>query len=197
MSPLIWPILLLLLAVAFIFLELFIPSGGVLSFLAFASALAAVVLGFVHGGPVAGTAFLAVTVVVLPVIIALAIRWWPYTPFGRLIINLPPDSEDDVLPHGAATEHLKSLVGKLGWTETVMLPAGAIVIEGRTYDAVSAGMPIEMGQSVEVTQVEGNRIVVRPAEASSLDRTGAPHQDNILSRPLDSLGLDELDEPLT
>ena len=192
MHPLIWSVLLLLLSVGFVLLEMLVPSWGVLSFLSFTSAVAAVIVAFISGGPVVGTVVLCAVVVVLPAVIALAIRWWPHTPIGRRIINLPPASEDDVLPNDEATLGLRKLVGKRGKAETVMLPAGTICVEGRTLDAVSEGMPIESGQDVVVSLVEGNRIIVRPLLPSEGAEDG-----NILSQPLDLLGLDELDGPLT
>ena len=190
MHVLYWPLFLLFLAIAFVFLELMIPSGGLLSFLAAVSMVASVVVAFVNGGPAFGTAWLAATVVVLPAVIALAVRCWPHTPFGRRIINLPSQIEDD-----EETIRLRTLIGKHGTARTVMLPAGAIVLDGQILDALSEGMPIEAGQPIQVTQVEGNRILVRPAEPGQEEKS--PQEDDILSRPIDSLGLDELDEPLT
>ena len=43
-----------------------------------------------------------------------------------------------------------------------MLPSGLVVIEGKTYDAVSEGMAIEAGQTVLVVAVSTQRLVVRP-----------------------------------
>ena len=190
MPILFWPLILLVVAILFVFLELFLPSGGALSFFAAVSTIASVVVAFMNGGPVYGTSWLAVTVVVLPIAIALAVRWWPRTPFGRQIFNLPDDKE-------VAGEwlQLKTLVGKHGTAKSVMLPAGDIVIDGHTFDAVSEGMPIEAGQSIKVTLVEGNRIVVRPEAGPPVREKD--QSDDILSRPIDSLGLDVFDEPLS
>ena len=190
MSVLFWPLFLLILAIVFVFLELFLPSGGALSFLAAIASIASIVVAFMNGGPVLGTAWLAVSGVALPMAIAVALRWWPHTPFGRRIFNLPVISEED-----ERSVRWKSLVGQHGTAKSVMLPAGDIVVGGRTYDAVSEGMPIEAGQSVEITRVDGNRIVVRPSTESAVREEKT--SDDILSRPLDSLGLDALDEPLS
>ena len=45
-----------------------------------------------------------------------------------------------------------------------MLLSGIITIDGRTVDAVSESMPIEAGQAVQIVQVHGHRVVVRPIE---------------------------------
>ena len=43
-----------------------------------------------------------------------------------------------------------------------MLPSGMVVIDGKTYDAVSEGVPIEAEQTVLVVGVSTQRLVVRP-----------------------------------
>ena len=193
MSALLWPLFLLALAAGFVFLELMLPSGGALSFLAAVSAIASVVVAFINGGPAVGTAWMGVACVVLPVVIALAVRWWPHTPFGRELFNIPDELADD-----QPDVTRDRLLGKHGFATTDMLPAGRVRVAGQTLDAVTEGMPIEQGDAIEVTLVEGNRIVVRPA-GKTLDepQPSTEESNNILSRPLDSLGLDGLDEPLS
>ena len=79
-----------------------------------------------------------------------------------------------------------------------MLPAGAIVVEGRTYDAITRGMPIEADQIVEVIEVSGNRIVVAPSAGPlQKSRQQQETEKDLLSQPLDSLGLDDLGNPLS
>ena len=58
---------------------------------------------------------------------------------------------------------------------------GAIVIEGRTREAVSQGMEIDPGQRVLVVEVKSNRVVVRPAEAD--ERPVDDDAEDLLSRP--------------
>jgi hypothetical protein len=71
-----------------------------------------------------------------------------------------------------------------------MLPSGAVRIANRNYDAISAGVPVDAGQKIKVVDVRTNRIVVRPVEPGEfVPERSAP--DDVLSRPLDSLGLDD------
>jgi len=186
--------LLTLLGCALIVLEVFIPSGGILGFLAAASVFTAIALAFYHHGRAAGFGFVAVAVVALPVALALALKYWPRTPMGRkFLLGLP--TEEEVSPEDDYQRALKALMGKVGTAKSAMLPSGAISIAGRTVDAVSQGMAIDPGQRVVVIQVRGSRVVVRPAD----DRDGSPvrDDDDVMSQPLDSLGLDSLDEPLS
>ncbi len=87
---------------------------------------------------------------------------------------------------------LRGLLGKVGQAKSQMLPSGTIVVEGRPIDAVSEGQAIERGENVLVIQVRGARVVVRPLEHGERP----PPSDDLLSRPIDSLGLDLTDEPL-
>ena len=79
-----------------------------------------------------------------------------------------------------------------------MLPSGAVIIDGRTYDAVTEGIPLEEGQAIIVVDVRTNRIVVRPSDEQPAKTTPvAPFaSDDPLSQPVDTLGIDGLDEPL-
>jgi len=87
---------------------------------------------------------------------------------------------------------LKRLIGKVGQAKTLMMPSGAVVIDGRTIDALSEGLPIEAGQSVRVVEVRGTRVVVRStSQAPTPADPGDP-----LSQPIDSLGLDRSTTPL-
>ena len=89
MDPLIWAALLLALGLALAVIELFVPSGGLLGLLALVALAGAIGLAF-HRGPWTGLAFLALAVVCLPIGIAVAMRWWPYTPLGRrLLLEVP------------------------------------------------------------------------------------------------------------
>jgi membrane-bound ClpP family serine protease len=189
MDPLAWSALLLLLGLILVMVEVFVPSGGILGFLSISSLLAAVILAFYHRGAEVGFIFLAITAVTVPAALALAFRWWPHTPMGRRLLLDVPTSEE-VLPDSPQRRTLRQMVGKLGVAKTVMLPSGAVMVDGQTIDALSEGMPIEAGQRVRVIEVRGNRVVVRPADDQPLS------SDDVLSQPIESLGLDSLEDPL-
>jgi len=188
MEPWAWAILLLGFGMGLAVLEVFFPSGGILAFLTVCSVAGSVWMGF-RSGAAAGFGVLATAVIGLPVIVILALRWWPETAMGRRIL-LKVLTSEDVLPHSPKQESLKSLVGQVGQAKSKMLPSGAVSIDGRTIDAVSEGMPVEPGQHVRVVEVRGNRVMVRLIDDESPSETDA----NPLSRPIDSLGLDPFDE---
>jgi len=184
-----WAILLLVMGIGLAVLEVFFPTGGILGFLTVCAVIASIVVAF-KSGPIFGMAVLVTAVIGLPVAIVAALRYWPKTAMGRRILLMTP-SGDDALPDNPRRRLLKGLVGKTGQAKSKMLPSGAIFIEGRTIDAVSEGMFIEPGQPVRVTEVRGNRVVVRPVDE---EQPPTPDDDNPLDQPIDSLGLDPFDE---
>ena len=199
-DPWIWSATLMLLALGLVVMELFIPSGGALGFLAVCSVVGAVFLSFYnYENSLVGFAFVAIAVIGTPIVFAVAIKYWPETSIGKAVL---PDviSGDEALPDNEQLRLLRSLEGQVGITKSKMLPSGGVRIDGRTIDAVSEGMPIDEGQAVRVIKVSGMRVIVRPldpdevAEHEASQREANP--DDVLSRPVEDLGLDSLDEPL-
>ena len=162
MDPWVWAVLLLVLGTGLAVLEIFFPSAGILAFLSVVALLAAIMMGF-YQGPVAGILILLGAAVGLPTAIVLGFKYWPKTAMGRRVLLIAPTSED-VLPDDPDRERLKNLVGRLGKAKSKMLLSGVIIVDGRTVDAVSESMPIEVGQAVRVVQVRGHGVVVRPVD---------------------------------
>jgi membrane-bound ClpP family serine protease len=190
----IWIISLLVLAVALIALELFVPSGGALGVLSALAIIAAVSLAYYHHGAMVGTIVLALNVIVVPLLVYQALRWWPNTPIGRRILIQPPEEEgpDSAVPAGAL--NLLDLVGRRGVAKSPLLPSGVVEIEGQQFDAVSRGRPVEVGQPIEVVDAPGNHLVVRGllvANEPPRDQTAG-----LLDESFDGIDLSTLDEPL-
>jgi membrane-bound serine protease (ClpP class) len=177
---------------ALVALEIFIPSGGILGFLAVSAVLASIFVAFTSGGTAEGLIFVAIAIIGMPSALLLALKWLPRTPFGRRLMLGIPD-EDDVLPADDPRHELHELVGKWGTARSDMLPGGAIKIDGRTFEAVCEAGSIEAGEPVEVVKVRNNRLVVR----KSRHKTAADKSDDILSQPIDSVGADPFEEPLS
>ncbi len=190
-DALLWSILLLALGLGLIALELFVPSGGVLGILAALAIIASIAVAF-SGGWVTGVVMLLATMLILPLVLAAAIHYWPRTPIGRAILLETPQSEEEVLPDTPEHRKLKDLIGKRGTAKTKMLPSGAVVIEGRVYDAIGEGMAIDPGQPIRVTAVRTNRIVVVLDDSP---RAFAPDSADVLAQPARNLGLESWDQP--
>lgn len=161
MSPLIWSILLLTLGLIFLILEFLIPSGGALGALCALSFLAAIIVGFI-AGPWTGATILLAECIIVPASVSAAVRWWPDTPVGKLMLIQRPRNSDEVLPETVAYRGLKDLVGRRGQSKGLMMPGGSVIIDGKTYDAVSEGQPIDPHQPIIVVGVSTQRLVIRP-----------------------------------
>jgi membrane-bound serine protease (ClpP class) len=195
MDPLVWAGLLLLLGLALVMTEVFVPSGGILGVLALTSIVVAIVLAFWQSGALAGFLFVLVSLIAVPIILFMAFQWLPDTAVGKRLLAVAPSSED-VLPDDEERRALRELLGKIGRAETSMLPSGAVQIEGRTIDAMSEGMPIEPGQPVRVVEVHGTRVTVRlVSEEAAATAQSSKNTDDVLAQTIDKLGLDPF-EPL-
>lgn len=187
-----WAILLLLVGCILVVLEVFIPSGGIIAILSAVALIAALVMAFQESattGPMIGFIFAAVTLFAVPSLVALAFKYWPKTPMGKAFLGELP-TEADVLPE----DPRRTLIGRVGVARTKMLPSGAVEIDGQMIDAVTQGQAIEPGTYVVVAEVRANRVVVRPAGKDQ--RPGHQNPNDLLSRPIDELGIEPLDDPL-
>ena len=184
----IWAVLLLVLGMCLGIMEVFFTSAGLLAFLSTASIIAAVIMGFQQGQTV-GFVILMLSVVGMPTVVILAFKYWPRTSIGRRVLLSAPTSED-VLPDDRNKDHLKALVGRVAKAKSKLLPSGVVIVDGRNVEAVSEGMPIEVGQEVRIVQVRGKRLVVRPIE---LDLPSETAKDP-LRRPIDVIIEDPFEE---
>ena len=187
-----WAILLLLVGCALVVLEVFIPSGGIIAILSAVALIAALVMAFQESattGPMVGFFFAAVTLFAVPSLVALAFKYWPKTPMGKAFLGELP-TEADVLPEDSR----RALIGRVGVARTKMLPSGAVEIDGQMIDAVTQGQAIEPGTYVVIAEVRANRVVVRPAGKDQ--RPGHQNPSDLLSRPIEELGIEPLDDPL-
>jgi len=162
MTAVVWVLLLLIVGLAVMVLEVFLPSGGILGFLSLTAIVAAIATAFLEMGATAGFVVLAVATVVVPTVLALAFRWFPETPLGRRVLPPPPDPAD-VAPAAARRLELEKLLGRSGRALSEMLPWGMVEIDGVRVEAQSDGGPIECGAAVQAVSVQGRHLVVAPA----------------------------------
>ena len=187
-----WAILLLLVGCALVVLEVFIPSGGIISILSGVAFIAAILVASWESpttGPVTGFIFAAITLFAVPTLVAVAFKYWPKTRMGKAFLGEVPRA-DEVAPE----EPRRTLIGRVGVARSKMLPSGAVEIDGQMVDAVSQGQAIEPGTYVVVVEVRANRVVVRAAGTDQ--RPSHPDPKDILSRPIDEFGIDSLEDPL-
>ncbi|HUS57633.1 MAG TPA: NfeD family protein [Planctomycetota bacterium] len=153
-------ILLVFLGFLAIFIELFIPAGGLVG----AAGVAGMVVGIVFAfktNSLAGALLLVLAAAGTPALIALGFKVFPRTYAGkRLILK-------KTLQSGSASDRFESLMGKEGVALSALRPSGTIRVGNEKVSVVTEGGMIEAGTTVKVVAVEGARIVVRQAAAPS------------------------------
>jgi len=189
-----WSIVLVVIGILILLLELFVPSAGILGIASVILLVAGIVIGFSVNFSL-GVALMVCTLLGVLLLFALMVKVWPHTPLGRGILITPVDSPDDVLPDAEYLNEIRQSIGKLGRAETKMLPSGTVMIDGQTFDALSDGLPIEQGQAIKVVAVKGNRIIVEPY-SGEVDGDLPAADSDMLSQPIEDLGIDGLDDPL-
>jgi len=193
LTPLAWAACLLAFGLLIVLVEMFVPSGGVLAFIAATSVIASIVMAFRHSAA-AGVGFMAIAVIGTPILVVIGFKFWPRTPLGRRIL-LDVPLGDDAVPDADLRKQRHLLVGKIGKTKAEMLPGGPVMVDGKIYDAMSEGDAIDDGTLVKVVEVRGTRLVVRPTDEPLPQIQGDPNDP--LNRPIESLGLDPFEGPLS
>ena len=199
MTPTSWAITLFILGLFLVSLEAFIPSAGVLGLVAGAVLIWSIYQGFV-ASTTCGVSLIVATVIALPALFALFVKWWPLTPLGKRMLIDVPDDPDELLPDGEVYRQVQAQIGKRGTAVTDLLPNGRITIEGTGFDAVTEGVLVDAGTPIEVTEIQGNRIVVRPLASSpavvSIPEPELTEDSEDVSRVSPDLEVDPFDDPL-
>ncbi len=156
-------ILLFLVGIGIAIVELFIPSMGILALGAGAAFVSSIIVAFGESTTL-GVIFLVGTVIVVPTLFIVAFKVLPSTPMGRRLFLSAPDRSSVKAGSDVSSDPLHALLGRKGRTTSDLRPAGLVEIDGRRLDVITAGEWIEAGTDVVVTEVEGNRVVVRAEE---------------------------------
>jgi membrane-bound serine protease (ClpP class) len=160
---------LLLVSLGFLLLiaEVFVTPGfGVLGMLGIASLIGGLGLSVVGAGATGAVILAALGRVAMSFLVAIGVsvallRFLPKLPFGQRLIlqtDLPAEEGYESSP---PSDH--RWLGSRGTAVSPLRPAGIAQLDGERVDVVSDGEFIDAGTRVEVTRVDGNRIVVRRA----------------------------------
>jgi membrane-bound serine protease (ClpP class) len=155
MTAYLWPIVLQLLGVAVVIAEIILPSGGLLSLLAAVLFGYSLYLVFQGLSAAAGFVFVAIDIVMIPVLIVVGLRLLARSP-ATLSTELSSREGFSSQP-----PELTHYLAKEGRAVTDLRPSGLAVIEGRRLDVVSRGEYIEKDAGLVVTAVTANQIVVK------------------------------------
>ena len=167
MSTLAWPLLLLAFGLLLLIAELFIPSGGLIGFLALCCLGLSLWRAFGQSVDL-GLKFLLADCLLLPAALVLAIHLWPRTPLARRVFLPRPAPEEIEVSH--SSQGLDHLVGQLGRTLTPLRPSGLVDFEGRRLDALSEEGLIPAGALIRALRVRSGQLIVRPAPDPPLEQ---------------------------
>jgi membrane-bound serine protease (ClpP class) len=147
--------------------EVFVTPGfGVLGVLGIASVIGGLGPSVVGAGATGTVILAALGRVAVSLLVAVGasvalLRFLPRLPFGQLLIlqrELPAEEGYESSP---PRDH--RWLGKCGTAVSPLRPAGIAQLDEERVDVVSDGEFIDAGTRIEVTRVDGNRIVVRRA----------------------------------
>lgn len=166
---LMWGIVLLAMALALFFVEVFLPTGGIIGAASGLAAVAGVVCLFWRDstlGLVAATGVL----LALPFAIVFALKVAPDTPFAKWVtLNdtqkalTQNKSETPSTPAETARGAPAPLkVGDAGKTLTPLFPVGTCLIHGRREECLAKHGTIDAGTAVRVVSVDGSEVYVAP-----------------------------------
>ncbi len=159
----VWAVTCLVIAVVLFFLELFVPSGGLIGLGAGTSLVAGIVLLFRFNTKV-GLVSAIVALGSLPFVFMLALKVWPHTPIARMLLlkNRPGGGPETTEGSGGAEPAL--CVGLRGKALTDLRPVGTCLIEGRRLECLAESGMIRAGSPVCVVSVDGMHTKVRREE---------------------------------
>ena len=148
-------LLLLLVGVALLVFEMYIPGFGVPGTLGIGS----LVLGFVLLRPPLEQGLMLFAILAAILCIALTICLITASK-GRLEKSKLALKDVAIAPDAAENNDLNFFIGKEGVTHTALRPAGIGEFDGLKLNVVSDGEFIAQGKPIRVQKVAGNRIVV-------------------------------------
>ena len=158
-------VLLISVGVLLVALEAFvIPGTSVAGIAGIVAIVAGLGMTLVGAGATVTIIMSALARVAVSILLALGgafllFRILPRVPFGRRLVLETGMAADRGFVSAAEGE--RRLVGRQGTALSPLRPAGIAEIEETRFDVVSDGAFIDAGSAIDVTRVDGNRIVVR------------------------------------
>lgn len=148
-----WMIVLALLGLLLLFAEILMPGFGLFGILGAFSLLGALVLAFRLYGLAAFLLMLLMMIALFFVMILIAKKSGLY---NKVILRDRQETQD------FDETALQGLLGQTGLTQTTLRPFGVADFGGKSFDVCSQGDFIDRGECVQVVQITGKTVTVRP-----------------------------------
>ena len=171
-SPIIWAFIFIGIALVLFFIEIFIPSGGLLALMGALAVIGSLIAFFMHD---VNTGLIASGTygVFGPVLAWIAFRSWAASPLAKRLIlgGVVEEDSDEAMQKSKAQQQarlaeLQSYIGKKGETITVLRPVGVVRIDGQRVDALAESGSIEAEKLIQVITVYDNQVKVREVTES-------------------------------
>ncbi|MGC1275493.1 MAG: NfeD family protein [Planctomycetaceae bacterium] len=186
-------VLLLMLALALLAAEVFVPSGGfiaVLMLLSLAGSVFCAYQAWWESSPTLWWSYVASVLLLLPGVLIGAFAIFPRTAYGRRVL-LDAPAPEEIEGYSKEQAELQQLVGQRGKTVTLHSPGGMVSVGGRRYHSETRGMMLDPGEEVEIVAVKGNRLVIRLADTPPPGREPA----GVTEEPAEELVERPVNEP--
>jgi membrane-bound serine protease (ClpP class) len=166
-SPILWAFIFIGIAFVLFFVELFVPSGGLLALIGALSVIASLIAFYMHD---ANTGLVATGIYIVfgPVLVWIAFKIWVASPLAkRMVLGGIVEEDRDEAKQRSRTRtkernaELEKLVGESGTAITVLRPVGVALINGERLDAMAETGSIDAGTKITVVCVYDNQIKVR------------------------------------
>jgi len=163
MSWLVLAVFLYVACAALIIAEVFVPSGGIISALAFLCLGGGIAI-FFHYSTTAGWVGVFVAAIMVPLLLVFAYRIFPKTRFGKSVTLMPSERDKgDAIPDVA---ELEGLLGAMGEVVTPLRPVGTCNFSGKRFECVAESGYVDKDKKVKVIDVEGTQLTVRVVDES-------------------------------
>jgi membrane-bound serine protease (ClpP class) len=143
---------LLVAAALLCFLEIFIPSMGVITFFGLCCAAGSCWAAFLKGSGV-GTLFVVLNVMGMGLGFLLGLKFLPHSPLA-----LRTSQVEDAKNRPSFDP--EKVMNAVGTAFTDLRPGGTALIDDRKIDVVAQGGYIEQGSRIRVVKIEGTKVVV-------------------------------------
>lgn len=163
-SNAVFAILLLIVGLGILTAEIFVPSGGLLGVITFLTLVISLIFAYRAWGtshPNIFGAFCVMILLLVPTVVIFGFYTLPKTSFGKKVLLDAPEQQN-LVPFSQETERFERLIGRYGSALTMLNPGGLVSVDGERLHALSEGLSIDPGVSIEVVDVRGTSVVVRP-----------------------------------
>ncbi len=160
--PVIWAVLLIAAAIVLFFVEILVPTGGLLGLLAAATLVTGIVLLFYENTTLGLIGTLA-SLIALPIVIGFGLRILPNTPIFKLLTLSDQQEPVRTKSSGPAGDDAVA-VGDEGKVITELRLVGLVQIKGRRVECLSDQGIVQTGTAVRVVAVDGMHVKVKAAE---------------------------------